>query len=149
MEPKVWGPKLWFSMHTIALNYPDNPTYQDKRNHEDFFNLLSHTIPCEKCRIHYRQLLDRYPIIQHLENSDQLFRYTILLHNEVNTLLNKPRLSYEEVVKFYKQSYNQNGVGETICSQKTILGLLILVVLSILGYVIYKKYPRRLIQIKK
>ena len=22
MDPNVWGPKLWFVMHTISLNYP-------------------------------------------------------------------------------------------------------------------------------
>ena len=38
MDPKIWGPKVWFVIHTVALNYPNNPTYQDKRNHEDFFN---------------------------------------------------------------------------------------------------------------
>ena len=149
MDPKIWGPKLWFVMHTIALNYPDNPTYQDKRNHEDFFNMLSHMIPCEKCRIHYRQNLDKYPIIQHLDNSDKLFRYTILIHNEVNEMLNKPKLSYEEVVKFYKNSYNQGSRVESFINTKTLIGFLIVIVLIVLGYVIYRKYPRRLIQIKK
>ena len=149
MDPKIWGPKLWFVMHTIALNYPDNPTYQDKRNHEDFFNMLSYMIPCEKCRIHYRQNLDKYPIIQHLDNSDKLFRYTILIHNEVNEMLNKPKLSYEEVVKFYKNSYNQGIRVESFINTKTLIGFLIVIVLIVLGYVIYRKYPRRLIQIKK
>ena len=59
-------------MHTIALNYPDNPTYQDKRNHEDFFNMLSHMIPCEKCEYISDKAMDKYPIIQHLNNSDKL-----------------------------------------------------------------------------
>jgi len=43
MDPKVWGPKLWFVIHTIALNYPDNPSYDQKRIHEDFFNNLVFT----------------------------------------------------------------------------------------------------------
>ena len=31
MNPSVWGPKLWFSLHTITLNYPKKPTYKDKK----------------------------------------------------------------------------------------------------------------------
>ena len=38
MDPTVWGPKLWFVIHTVALNYPDNPSYDDVRNTENFFN---------------------------------------------------------------------------------------------------------------
>jgi hypothetical protein len=149
MDPKIWGPKLWFVIHTIALNYPNNPTYQDKRNHEDFFNQLVYMIPCDKCRIHYRQRLDKYPVIQHLENSDTLFRYTILIHNDVNEMLNKPRLSYEDVLKFYKKSYDKNSVVETVFNKKALIGCLIVIVLIAIGYVIYRKYPTRLIQIKK
>jgi hypothetical protein len=149
MDPKIWGPKLWFVIHTVALNFSDNPTYQDKRNHEDFFNNLVYIIPCDKCRIHYRERLNKYPIIQHLDNSDKLFRYTIMLHNDVNEMLNKPKLTYEEVVQFYKKSYNQDSTISGIFNRKMLTGTLIVIVLIVLGYVIYRKYPRRLIQIKK
>jgi hypothetical protein len=149
MDPKVWGPKLWFMIHTVALNYPNNPSYQDKRNHEDFFNNLVFTIPCDKCRVHYKQNLDKNPIINHLNNSDSLFRYTILQHNEVNKMLNKPVLSYEEVVKFYQKSYGQNTTTSKIFNTKTLLICLIVSVVISLGYFAYKKFPRRLIEIKK
>ena len=72
MDPTVWGPKLWFMIHTIAINYPDNPTYQDKRSHEEFYNSLKYVIPCEKCRVHYTQRLKRMPIINHLDNKPTL-----------------------------------------------------------------------------
>ncbi len=149
MEPKVWGPKLWFVIHTVALNFPENPSYQDKRNHEDFYNNLALIIPCEKCRIHYRERLNKYPIINHLEGPDKLFRYTIILHNDVNEMLNKPTMTYEEVVKLYQNSYGSNTPTSKIFNKKTLTVGLIVIVLFILGYIGYKKFPRRLIQIKK
>ena len=149
MDPKIWGPKLWFTIHTIALNYPDNPSYQDKRNHEEFFNQLTFMIPCDKCRIHFKERLNKYPVIQHLENSDTLFRYTILLHNDVNEMLKKPKLSYEDVVKHYRKCYNQDNIISNLSIKKSLIGTLIVIILVVLGYIIYKKYPRRLIQIKK
>ena len=72
MDPKVWGPKLWFVIHTLALNFPDNPSYEEKRIHEDFFNSLVFLIPCDKCRIHYRQHINNNPVVNHLKNSDTL-----------------------------------------------------------------------------
>ena len=44
MDPEVWGPKLWFVIHTFALNYPNNPNYEDKRVMEEFFNNLKYIV---------------------------------------------------------------------------------------------------------
>ena len=64
-------------------------------------------------------------------------------------MLNKTKLTYEEVVQFYKKSYNQDSTISGIFNRKMLTGTLIVIVLIVLGYVIYRKYPRRLIQIKK
>ena len=55
MDPNVWGPKLWFMMHTISLNYPENPTILDKKNNQVFFNNLQNIIPCDLCKQHYSE----------------------------------------------------------------------------------------------
>ena len=147
MDPNVWGPKLWFMIHTIALNYPDNPTYQDRRSYEEFYNSLKYVIPCEKCRIHYTQRLKRMPIINHLDNSNTLFKYTIDLHNQVNKSLNKKIYSYEEVMEIYKGHYNDTSLRKRYFTLKNIL-LVLGVSFAIAGTVIYikKKYPKRLIK---
>ena len=31
MDPNIWGPHAWFLIHTVCLNYPDNPTDEDKK----------------------------------------------------------------------------------------------------------------------
>jgi hypothetical protein len=108
MNSDIWGPKLWFIIHTIALNFSDNPTYNEIRNIEMFFNSLKFNIPCEKCRIHYSERLDKNPIINHLKNSETIFKYTIDLHNEVNKSLGKRIYSYDEVLEIYKNEYNDN-----------------------------------------
>ena len=33
-----------FVIHTIALNYPDNPSYDQKRIHEDFFIFIFNSL---------------------------------------------------------------------------------------------------------
>ena len=145
MDPKIWGPKLWFVIHTLALNYPDNPSYDQKRIHEDFFNSLVFLIPCDKCRIHYRQHINNNPVVNHLKNSDTLFRYTIDLHNEVNKTLNKRLYSYDEAVKFYRIEYGDERASNSYFTKKTFIGVLVAIVIASLGYLAYKTYPRRLI----
>lgn len=156
MDPTVWGPKLWFVIHTVALNYPDNPTYEDKRVMEEFLNNLKHTIPCEKCKIHYRQRLQRNPIINYLNNKQSLFRYTIDLHNQVNKSLGKKIYTYDEVVEIYREHYNKNEVKKEKqwasikkwFNVKYIVVTLVVVAGLISGAVyLKKKYPKRLIKL--
>ena len=44
MDPNIWGPHAWFFLHTIARNYPENPSSQDKQSHLQFFSLLQSII---------------------------------------------------------------------------------------------------------
>ena len=37
MNQNIWGSSMWFSLHTITMNYPDLPNNQDKYNFKIFF----------------------------------------------------------------------------------------------------------------
>lgn len=107
MNPEVWGPSFWFVFHTISINYPENPSYVQKRNHHDFFKSMQYILPCEICRKHYSQFFKKYPIDPFLENKESLVKWTIMIHNQVNKKQNKPTLDYEEVIKKYQYIYNR------------------------------------------
>ena len=150
MEPTLWGPKLWFFMHTIALNFPDNPSFEEIRNYESFFENLKYIIPCDKCKLHYTQRLNENPISKYLTDANTLFIYTIDLHNEVNKSLGKRIYSYDEVSKIYKNHYN-NPYSMTNFKTKffTIKSIIIiLLIIGIVGLIIYykKKYTFRIIK---
>lgn len=156
MDPTVWGPKLWFVIHTIALNYPNNPTYEDKRVTEEFFNNLKYTIPCGKCKIHYRQRLERNPIINYLDSKESLFRYTIDIHNQVNKSLGKKIYTYDEVVEIYREHYNKEDVKKEkryLAFKKWInlkyigIAAFIGILIIFTGLYLKKKYPKRIIKL--
>jgi hypothetical protein len=85
------------------LSYPAEPSYGQKRAAKDFFESLGHLIPCPKCREHYQQHLQRMPISPHLDRRDDLFRWTVNLHNEVNKSLDKQPVSEIESINFYRR----------------------------------------------
>ena len=62
MNPKIWGPKAWFLIHAIAINYPKNPTFQEKREYSNFFKSLKDALPCLACAKHYEENIKKYPI---------------------------------------------------------------------------------------
>lgn len=55
-EPKIWGPVYWYVMKQIAK------TYTNENEAIAFFNALAELLPCLECRMHYKQLLTKFPI---------------------------------------------------------------------------------------
>lgn len=101
--PSVWGPIFWHALHVTALSYPTNPNYAQKRAAKEFYESMTELIPCPVCREHYKKHLQKLPLSPHLDRRDDLFRWTIQLHNEVNDTLGKPRVSEMESINFYKR----------------------------------------------
>jgi hypothetical protein len=104
MDPKIWGPFLWYIMHIISFNYPVHPSYADKRIYHDFYVNFKDLIPCSTCRKHYNQNLHINPITPALDNRSDLVRWVIQMHNLVNISLGKPTMTVQEVLTAYKMN---------------------------------------------
>ena len=82
MEPNIWGPHAWIFLHTTTFNYPKNPTQQNKKNMINFFESVSHILPCKICQTHFKKKLKQYPLTPNiLKNRDGLVRWLIKIHN--------------------------------------------------------------------
>ena len=108
MNPKIWGPHLWFILHIITFKYPKKPSNYDKDYHRDFFNNLKNILPCDDCKKHYSKNIQEYPITPHLDSREKLIDWLIHIHNQVNVSLNKPLLTRKEILDIYS---NMNPVS--------------------------------------
>ena len=125
MNPKFWGPHGWIFLHSVTMNYPKNPSNDDKQLYRNFFSSLTRVLPCEKCAYHYKQHIKDDPIEPALESRDKLVRWLIKIHNKVNADLGKPHYSYEQVIEEYKYKLFNMERDETLV-YKVIIGALIL-----------------------
>ena len=102
MDPTVWGPHLWFVMHTMSFNYPKEPTPNDKQNYYNFFYNLTTILPCNDCRKHFIDFFKQNPIQNYLINRDKLIEWVMNAHNNVNKMNNKPQWTLDQVLKHYQ-----------------------------------------------
>ena len=130
MHPEFWGPSGWKFLHSVTFQYPIKPTVNDKAHYKEFFNSLKHTLPCEKCALHYASHLRKFPIDSALETREKLVRWLINVHNEVNKSLGKREYFYEEVIDIYKDE--MDGVLGRVSFTNTLLLIIILVLLYLL-----------------
>jgi hypothetical protein len=107
MDPSVWGPPFWFSIHSVTFTYPLNPDIEDKLRVKSFFNALEFVLPCKICRVHFGEQTRTHPIDNFIHSRLDLVRWAIDLHNTVNVSLGKRIWSYEEVINHFEKYYGR------------------------------------------
>ena len=131
-EKQDWGPNAWSLIHYTALAYPSQPTDVDKENYKNFYYSLQNTLPCPKCALNYQRHLKDIPIDEALVDPEELFKWTIDIHNEVNKELGKRKYSYEEVSdKYIKKEEN---------TDKTFICLAIILLLIFIGIFLFNRF---------
>ena len=85
IPPSKWGPHFWMTLHIACLGC------QDAKVLSDFVEGYKEIIPCLSCREHFEQVLVDNPVPE----ADDLFRWSVDVHNIVNRRLGKPEISYE------------------------------------------------------
>lgn len=101
IPPTVWGPIFWHTIHLTALGYPKEPTFSEKKAAKEFYESLTHLIPCPICKLHYAEHLKALPLTPSLDSRTDLFRWTVDMHNRVNKDLGKPEYTEQDAVAFY------------------------------------------------
>ena len=145
----VWGRCLWTSIHLIALSYPKNPTKEVMKQYRDFFENLGNVLPCIKCQNNYKRHLKELPIDYFLY--EDLFKWTVEMHNIVNKETGKPEWTYEKAYNYYINKEFENQCNDKTSSVSTstvskidmifkiiILLLLVFIIFLIISYLLNK-----------
>lgn len=95
-DPRYWGAKFWFAMHTVAFFYPEYPTADEMTDAKQFYSSLQSLLPCPGCASHYKQLLNKNPLDHAITSRLNLMSWVNKIHNEVNRRLGKPIVTMDE-----------------------------------------------------
>ena len=107
MNQNIWGPHMWFSLHTITFDYPINPSESDKENMNNFLITMQYVIPCSVCQKNYKRHLCEKPPNKYLNNRSEFVYWMIDLHNIVNAETGKKIVNYDTVLNRYEKIYQK------------------------------------------
>jgi hypothetical protein len=107
MNQNIWGPSMWFSLHTITFSYPIQPSELEKANYKIFFENFKNVIPCSVCKKNYIRHLKEHPIDNYLSTRKKIVYWLIDLHNMVNVETGKKIIDYDIVIKKYEKIYKK------------------------------------------
>lgn len=93
---------IWILIHCLPFKLKTNVFKNNELKNavNSFYNKIKY-LPCNICKKHYNAFLRNFPI-RNLTNNIELQNWTIDLHNEVNSRLNKPSFSYDRCKYMYR-----------------------------------------------
>jgi hypothetical protein len=103
MNPQIWGPGLWTFLHSTAAV---STTPQSRRDYVVLVEALANTLPCDKCKQHFRQNMRTININNYLKNEETLFMWSYLLHNAVNEAQGKSGAQKPTFDEIYRRYFN-------------------------------------------
>ena len=141
LDPEIWGPKYWFVLMTISLNYPLYPNEISKKKYYDLIQNIPLLIPVKDISNSFSKLLDDFPVTPYLDSRESFIKWIHFIHNKMKILYNKPELTLEEFLEQYHENYKNLEVKEEAIkiSREKIVYFLILILLLVLTVFIYKK----------
>ena len=141
LDPNVWGPPMWFFLHTSAMCYPLRPNAVTKKKFYDFFQNLHLFIPIEAMGSNFSKLLDEYPIAPYLDNRESLIRWVWFIHNKINQQIEKPQISLNDFYLKYYDAYKPKNqkLAEYYKLREKIIYITIICIIIFIIYYLYDK----------
>ena len=106
-SPDVFGPAMWFTLHTGAAHLPNTLSPISIARTKAFINGIPEMVPCIECSEHARAFIeDNKLAIDNMKRGDDVFKFYVDFHNYVNKRLKKPTITYEKAYDMYKGGKN-------------------------------------------
>lgn len=120
MIPKIWGPSMWMTMHTISFAYPIEPTDDDKHKYKQFYISIGDVLPCAHCKTSYKELIGHGVTLLDddvMDSRESLSKWVYYVHNAVNDKLGvNYGVTYDDVVKKYA-AFSVDCSGKENCDE--------------------------------
>jgi len=142
MNPAVWGPYFWTTLHMTALGYPESPGMLERNVYKDFYMRFGDILPCGKCSVNYKKHLQELPPIDgFLGSRRELFGWTVALHNIVNREHGKREWTADEAWQHYTGVRREGGNGDAVKEHGRVK-LLVLVNILVIAVVLLFLFKR-------
>jgi len=141
LDPTVWGPHMWFFLHTISMTYPVRPNAVTKKIYYEFIQNLPLFIPIEHMSTDFTKLLDQYPVQPYLDKRDSFIKWVWFIHNKINQKLEKPQITLNEFYVKYYEEYKPNNITLIEYYKLKSKIIYLFIILSFIGmiYIFYDK----------
>lgn len=106
----VWGPAIWYLVHTLSFKVKTNHFHELKDELLDHFVSLCYNLPCPDCTEHAKQELKHLDKSK-ITNKKELCIYFVNFHNKVNVITKTKIFTVDEFISKYKTAVTRNVIA--------------------------------------
>jgi hypothetical protein len=111
-NPRFWGKHGWIFLISIAYNYPNKPTNDDKTYFYNFYHNLQNVLPCNACRNNFKSHIKKYPLCDNvLKSRTNLITWLFKIRNCVDKSIGVKEYTNTDFLKELQNFYlNENKI---------------------------------------
>ena len=122
LHSDIWGPHAWFFIDSIVIALPDNISLNLQIQLKNFFFSFSSLLPCEKCRYHFSEYVNKTNMINaDFSKKETVLKWVNTIHNNIRkrngSLANRQTRSVfgsepftiEKTLKYYDKQYSSGS----------------------------------------
>lgn len=136
LEPYVWGPSYWNTLHFISATYSNNPNESVKTSMKNFIQTLPVLLPCRECQDNALSFLKAADLDKVVQSRKELFTFFFNFHNTVNQRLNKPSMKIEDALVRYRIPREEYTLYSVLSTERP-SGKLVLMFILGLGLILF------------
>jgi len=99
----LWGPPVWFFMHTMAEKIKPEYYATNRTFLFDIIKQICNNLPCPSCAKHATEYISKIDF-NSLKTKDDLIMFLFQFHNSVNKRKNYPEFPVEELRSKYEKA---------------------------------------------
>jgi hypothetical protein len=105
LEPKVWLKRLFFTLETIAVYYPNNPNKVTIKKYYQLIQNLPVFIPVPPMGSYFLSLLDKYPVQPYLNSRTSFMKWIFFIKKKIYKKLKLEVFDFYENLEIYYDAY--------------------------------------------
>ena len=140
LNPNIWGPTFWDTLHFTAFGYPTDPNDKDKDTYKSFIIQFVKILPCDGCsndaQLYVNNISDlEWMVI--LTDKNSLIKWSWKFHDKINNKLNKTSIPLNEFLNEFISKRSPDRL-----SWYTAFYRLIVFIIFIMVCLFYARYLR-------
>ena len=137
LNHKIWLPKFFFILETIAIMYPTYPNKVTKKKYYNFIQNIPVFLPMNPLGEYYTSLLDKYPVQPYLGSRKSFMKWVFFIKKKIYKTLKMEVFDFYENLEIYYKEYRPKDKikrEEINKKRKYIQASFLLILMSIIYY---------------
>jgi hypothetical protein len=105
LDYHVWGPRLWFTLQTMAGMYPESPNEVTRKKYYEFIHNIPVFFPAEPLGNSFGEMLEKYPVTPYLDSRTAFNKWIHFIHNKVLEKEGKLPVPMEEFISNFENAF--------------------------------------------